>query len=203
MLIDDTWNRVFLFPASPFTNSDGMTSSSLVEEQNQMLMPRNFIANDPSNIESSQSWLHIRGVVRPNDTERTMWWNWILILPIKSYWNCPKLLFMRRRRTSGVRTAQRRRKTTTQRREEGQMKSCVSNNVLPIPREIYFSGFAVSTPRFYFTQSPTEKRQSAASLATTKRPSTFQKTMGVKFLYVRCALFSHGFKGEKPQKSQF
>lgn len=124
-------------------------------------MPRNFIANDPSNIESSQRWLHIRGVVRPNDTERTMWWNWILILPIKSYRNYPKLLFMRRRRTSGVRTAQRRRKTTTQRREEGQMKSCVSNNVLPIPREIYFSGFAVSTPnfsRFYFTQSPTEKK---------------------------------------------
>lgn len=38
------------------------------------------------------------------------------------------------------------------------MKSCVSNNVLPIPREIYFSGFAVSTPRFFFTQSPTEKK---------------------------------------------
>lgn len=134
-------------------------------------MPRNFIANDPSNIESSQRWLHIRGVVRPNDTERTMWWNWILILPIKSYRNYPKLLFMRRRRTSGVRTAQRRRKTTTQRREEGQMKSCVSNNVLPIPREIYFSGFAVSTPnfsRFYFTQSPSEKKTSALRLS--KRP---------------------------------
>lgn len=29
-------------------------------------------------------------------------------------------------------------KATTQRREEGQMKSCVTNNVLPIPREIYF-----------------------------------------------------------------
>lgn len=39
------------------------------------------------------------------------------------------------------------RKTTTQRRVEGQMKSCVTNNVLPIPREIYFSGYAVFTLR--------------------------------------------------------
>lgn len=125
----------------------------------------------------------------------------------KSHWNCPKLLFIRTRRTSGVRTAQRRQKTTTQRRGEGQMKSCVSNNVLPIPREIYFSGFAVSTPKWYFEillyTIAYRKKTSAASLETTKRPSTFQKTMGVKFLYVCCALFSHGFKARNRKKANF
>lgn len=62
-----------------------------------------------------------------------------------------------------------RRKTTTQRRVEGQTKSCVTNNVLPIPREIYFSGYAVFTLRndiLRFTPSSSSLRSSVHTAVT-------------------------------------
>lgn len=101
----------------------------------------------------------------------------------------------------------RRQKTTTQRREEGQMKSCVTNNgSLPIPREIYFSGYSFH-PKWYFEilfslhNRPTEKYEKKAAKTMSTKDLTFQKTMGVKFLHVLLRfVFLMEFKSEKPQK---
>lgn len=131
-------------------------------------MPRNFIANDPSNIESSQSWLHIRGVVRPNDTERTMWWNWILILPIKAIETAQNFCLCGEEERVAY---ERHREDEKQQRRD--VKKVRWNHVyrimfFPFHGRSTSVALRLSTPRFYFTQSPTEKK--AKALRLSQRP---------------------------------
>lgn len=96
------------------------------------------------------------------------------------------------------------------------MKSSVTNDVLPIPREIYFSGSGRLNRKWYFEiffSSPSSSNISHNRLPNDSRlqTSTFQKTMGVEFLYGGlllfiarwCAFVFSWKKGKKPQKSQF
>lgn len=113
------------------------------------------------------------------------------------------------------------RKTTTQRRVEGQMKSCGTNDVLPIPREIYFSGSAVLTPpndildifptsfiHLHNRLPKTVKKLVKSKISTQQTrpyiPENHGSQISLRPLFSVLLRFVFSWiQSEKPQKSQF
>lgn len=136
-----------------------------------MLMLCNFIANDL--LKKSD---YTFSVLLPNDIRKRKFSDEIQFhFATKTPQNYIKRIRSHRKRNKKSANGYNNAKTNG----EGQMKSCVTNNVLPIPREIYFSGYAVFSQMIFQDFFPLLLLQKFHTIAFRKKSDSRPQTSNI------------------------
>lgn len=201
MLIDDTWSNVIKFFL--FFILSSLLVLQMTENNTKfiwMLMLCNFIANDPSK-KHTKNVDYIFSVLLPNDIGK---WNVMKSNSISLQCNLTSLKSPKKKATQEAgEEVHKKSYNNTKTNEEGQMKSSVTNDVLPIPRGDLLQWLCrMIFWDFFSLHNRCRKKKNNTSSDRPHIPANHGSQISLWGLPL-CALFSHEFKSEKPQKSQF